>query len=147
MSASAPILLVSFDTQIADTIAELSAAAFPDRLRAVVLTGSLARGEGTWLRQEGRVRLAGDADVFAIFDDRAPLPSSERVSQLQHTIEDHLSADGVEAHIGLSPVRCDYLRRLRPNIFSHELTTHGKVLWGDTDILRIAPVFTVEDIP
>jgi len=64
VSASAPIVSVSYDTQVADTIAELSVAAFPRGLRAVVLTGSLARGEGTWLRDGSRVRLAGDADFF-----------------------------------------------------------------------------------
>ena len=141
------MLSVSFDTQIADTIAAFSAAAFPDRLRAVVLTGSLARGEGTWLREDARVRLAGDADVFAIFGDCAPLPASERVVQLQRAIEDRLAANGIEAHIGLSPVRSDYLRRLQPNIFSYELTTHGKVVWGDTHILKLVPAFTVADIP
>ncbi len=147
MSASAPNASASYDTQIAETIAELSAAAFPDGLRSIVLTGSLARGEGTWLRDGSRVRLAGDADVFAIFDDRAPLPPPDRVARLQHAIEDRLSADGIETHIGLSPVRADYLRRLQPNIFSYELTTHGKVVWGDAHILTLAPAFTSADIP
>ncbi|MGC1809669.1 MAG: hypothetical protein WA721_06975 [Candidatus Binataceae bacterium] len=144
---STPFFAVGFDTHIADTIAELSTAAFPDGLRSVVLTGSLARGEGTWIREDACVRLAGDADVFAIFDGRAALPSAECVTQLQNLIEDRLRREGVEAHIGLSPVRSDYLRRLQPNIFSYELTTHAKVVWGDQNILKLAPAFTAADIP
>ena len=146
MSASAPIASISYDTQIAETIAELAAAAFSDSLRSVVLTGSLARGEGTWLRDGARVRLAGDADVFAIFNDRTTMPTTDRVARLQRAVEDRLAADDIDAHIGLSPVRSDYLRRLQPNIFSYELTTHGKVIWGDADILKLAPAFTAEEI-
>jgi hypothetical protein len=138
---------VSYDIQVAVTISECCATAFLDGLRSVVLTGSLARGEGTWLRDGSRVRLAGDTDVFVIFDDRAPVPPPDRVARLQRTMEDRLTADGIDAHIGLSPVRSDFLRRLQPNIFSYELTTHGKVLWGDEHILKFAPVFTPLDIP
>ena len=74
MSASAPIVSPSYDTRVADTIAELSVGAFQHGLRAVVLTGSLARGEGTWLHDGSRVRLAGDADFLCVFDDHAALP-------------------------------------------------------------------------
>ena len=147
MSASALIVSVSHDTQIADTIAELSVGAFPRGLRAVVVTGSLARGEGTWLRDASRVRLAGDADFFAVFDDLAALPPSDRVARLKRAAEERLASAGIEAHIGLSPVSGGYLRRLRPNIFSYELITHGKVAWGDPHILNLAPAFEAGEIP
>ena len=147
MSASAPIVSVSYDTQVADTIAELSAAAFPRGLRAVLLTGSLARGEGTWLHDGSRVRLAGDADVFVVFNDRAALPPPDRVARLTRAAEDRLATAGIEAHLGLSPVPVGYLRRLQPNIFSYELITHGKVVWGDAHILELAPAFTASEIP
>ncbi len=147
VSAATPIISVGYDAQVAETIAELAAAAFPAGLRAVVLTGSLARGEGTWLRDSSRVRLAGDVDVFAVFNDRAWLPPPDRVARLQREMEDCLGSDGIEAHIGLSPVRSGYLSRLQPNIFSYELTTHGKVVWGDPGILYLAPAFAASDIP
>jgi len=147
VSASAPIASVSYYTRVADAIAELSAAAFPHGLRAVVVTGSLARGEGTWLHDGSRVRLAGDADCFVIFDDRAGLPAPDRVTRLQRAAQDRLASAGIEAHLGLSPVPAGYLRRLRPNIFSYELITHGKVVWGDAHILELAPAFAPSDIP
>lgn len=147
MSASAPIVSLSYDTQVADTVAELSSAAFSRGLRAVVLTGSLARGEGTWLREGSRVRLAGDVDIFAIFKDRAVLPQPDHVAQLERAAQDRLDSAGIEAHLGLSPVRSDYLRRLQPNIFSYELTAHGKVIWGDASVLKLAPAFIDSQIP
>jgi hypothetical protein len=147
VSASAPNASVSYYTRVADAIAELSAAAFPRGLRAVVVTGSLARGEGTWLHDGSRIRLAGDADCFAIFDDRAGLPAPDRVTRLQRAAQDRLASVGIEARLGLSPVPAGYLRRLRPNIFSFELITHGKVVWGDAHILELAPTFVPSDIP
>src|ERR1700677_4486092 len=131
--AAAPTASVAYDTHVTQTIAELAAAAFPGRLRAILLTGSLARGEGTWYRDGSRIRLAGDADCFAVFNDHAVLPSPSRVARLQDAVQARLASAGGDAHVGVSPVRSDYLRRLRPNIFSYELTTHAKVVWGDAD--------------
>jgi hypothetical protein len=147
VSASARIASVSYDTQVADTIVDLSVAAFPRGLRAILLTGSLARGEGTWLHDGSRARLAGDGEFFAVFNDRATLPSLDCVAQLQRAAEDRLALAGIEAHLGLSPVRPGYLRRLRPDILSYELITHGKVVWGDTHILELAPAFAASEIP
>ncbi len=147
MSASAPIVSVGYDTQVADTIAELSVAAFPRGLRAILLTGSLARGEGTWLHDGSHVRLAGDAEFFIVFNDRAALPPPDRVARLTRAAEDRLASVGIEAHPGLSPVPAGYLRRLQPNIFSYELITHGKVVWGDARILDLAPAFAASEIP
>ncbi len=147
MSTSTPNVSLSYDTQVADTVAELSAAAFPRGLRAIVLTGSLARGEGTWLHESSRVRLAGDADILAIFNDRAPLPQPGRIAQLEHAAQDRLASAGIEVHLGMSPVRSDYLLRLQPTIFSYELATFGKVIWGDATVLKLAPAFTDSQIP
>jgi hypothetical protein len=147
VSASAPTFSVSYDTQVAKTIAELTLAAFPSGLRAVVLTGSLARGEGTWLHGNPRVRLAGDADFLGVFDDHATLPPPDRIAQLKRVSEERLASAGIEAQVGLSPVSASYLRRLQPAIFSYELITHGKVVWGDPHILELTPAFAASQIP
>ena len=146
-SAPAPFVLASYDAQVADTIAELSVCAFPHGLNAVVLTGSLARGEGTWLNDGSLVRLAGDADFLGVFDDRAALPTPDRVAQLKREAKEQLASAGIEANIGLSPVSAGYLRRLRPAILSYELITHGKVVWGDPHILNLVPAFAASEIP
>jgi hypothetical protein len=138
---------VDWDTQVADAIAELSLGAFPKGLRAALLTGSLARGEGTWLREGSGVRLAGDIDLLAVFENRTSLPPHDRVARLERAIEDRLSSAGIKVHLSLSPVPAGYLRRLQPNIFSYELIAHGKVVCGDAHILELAPVFTASAIP
>src|SRR5260370_24444172 len=108
------------ETQIADTVAELSAAAFTQGLRAVVLTGSLSRGEGTWFHEQSRDRLAGDAEFLLIFEQRAGFPSRESIARLTDEIEARLREAGVDADIGLSPVRPNYLLSLCPHIFAYE---------------------------
>jgi hypothetical protein len=149
VNASVPIVSVSvsYDAQVVAAIAELSGGAFPHDLCAVVLTGSLARGEGTWLHDGSLVRLAGDADFFAVFNDRAALPPPDSVTRLGRAAEDRLASAGIKAHLGLSPIRTSYLRSLQPNIFSYELITHGKVVWGDARILDLAPAFDCSEIP
>ena len=121
--------------------------AFPTGLRAVVLTGSLARGEGTWLHDQAGARLAGDAEFFAIFADGIALPAAARVAALRQACETQLRVNRIEAKIGVSPVGPAYLRRLRPHIFACELLQHGQVICGDRRVLELAPPFAITAIP
>lgn len=146
---NAPALSLSADrgADLIRVVAELSVAAFPGQLNSVVLTGSLARDEGTWLHQGARTRLAGDAEFLLVFEERKPLPSPILTKRLCAAVEARLAEHGIDAHIDLSPVGPAYLRRQQPHIFAYELITHGKVLWGDTQILDLVPRFTPADIP
>jgi hypothetical protein len=134
------------EAQISQVVAELAVGAFPRRLRAIVLTGSLARGEGTWMRDGARSRLAGDAELLMVFEDGAP-PAPGRIDRLKRDIEARLATAGVEASIVLSPVDPAYLRRLRPHIFACELAADGKVVWGDARVLSLIPIFAASEIP
>ena len=147
MSLVAPVLSTKSDVQIAEAVGELSATAFPRNLRSVVLTGSLARGEGTWSQDGNWNRLAGDAEFLLVFEEHAALPSAERLARLKDAIRTRLRAAAIDAQIGLSPARPNYLRGLRPHIFAYELLTHGEVVWGDTRVLNLAPKFSPTDIP
>ena len=147
MSAVRPLPVINPGETIVASVRDALTRAWPAGLRAVVLTGSLARGEGTWLRDQSRTRLAGDAEFFAIFEDGAALPAAARIAALQQEIENQLRANLIEAKIGLSPVGLDYLRRLRPHIFAYELLAHGKVICGDPRILALAPNFSRAAIP
>jgi len=124
-----------------------TADAFPRGLRAIVLTGSLARGEGTWVHDNRGCSLAGDAEFLVLFSDGVRLPSAQLIEGLRRSIELRLHAESVDAHIGLSPVYPTYLRRLRPHIFAYELVQHGKVVWGERHILDLAPRFSPAEIP
>lgn len=119
----------------------------PGRLRAVILTGSLARDEGTWRVDGGRARVLGDAEFLVVLADDAPLLEAAGVRSLTDRIEARLAALGVVCAVTLSPVHAVYLRRLRPTIFTYELQACGRVVWGDPAILSLAPTVAASEIP
>lgn len=132
---------------IGSETARLCAEQYAGLLRAVVLTGSLARDEGTWRTDGDRSRALGDAEFLLVFADRAPLPSVRDVQNLMQRIDAHLAELGIVCPLTLSPVRATYLRRLGPAIFAYELRTSGQVVWGDATVLSLIPAFSAADIP
>lgn len=153
MSAVKPLPAIQPDaainpgSKIRAAVRAAMAREFPAGLRALVLTGSLARDEGTWLHDERGVRLAGDAEFLAIFEDRVALPPPARVATLNRVIENRLCAERIQARIGVVPVGLAYLRGLRPHIFAYELRAHGQVLDGDPRVLELVPRFPAAAIP
>jgi hypothetical protein len=147
LSAVKPLPVVNPAEVVVTAVRDALTHVFPAGLRAIVLTGSLARGEGTWLFEYPATHLAGDAEFFAIFDDGVALPSAARVASLIEEVENQLRANSITAKIGVSPVGPDYLRRLRPHIFAYELLQHGQVICGDPRVLELATPFASAAIP
>jgi hypothetical protein len=132
---------------IDEVAGQVCAERFSRGLRAVVLTGSLAREEGTLTLSHGRWDLLGDAEFLLIFHEHARLPTLQHLQELCRLIEAGLLERGLQAKIGLSPVHPSYLRTLKPHIFAYELRTCGRVVWGDPRVLLLIPAFSRGDIP
>ncbi|HYT06392.1 MAG TPA: hypothetical protein VEL77_01985 [Rugosimonospora sp.] len=115
-------------------------------LRAIVLTGSLARDEATFVEEDSGWQLLGDADFFLVYEQTSRLPSDGDLVSLISAIEDSLLARGIYGQIGLGAVQPTYLRHLKPRIATYELRTCGRVLWGDARILSLIPSFSVGEI-
>src|SRR5258708_6716474 len=92
--------------------AEAASRQWGTALRAVVLTGSLARDEATFVDKGLQHTLLGDADFFLIFHDGAPLPTQSDVVSIRKEIEDVLRKHRLIASLSLSPARASYLRGL-----------------------------------
>ncbi len=120
---------------------------FGGMLRAIVLTGSLARDEATFVRQGERWSLWGDAEFLLVFDQEGVLPSSSIIDRVEREIEHHLLQGGLSGHVELSPFHTSYLRTMPPEIFAYELRTYGQVVWGERQILSLIPAFSPSDIP
>lgn len=120
-----------------------------DRPHAVILAGSLARGEGSVLPRAGGFRLLGDVEFMVVL--RAPIDWTDARRQfleLSRRATRELGGGGRVATIEYGPTGLGYLRRnIRPCIFAHDLVTHGKVVAGQRDILREVRPFGVADIP
>jgi hypothetical protein len=132
---------------IGSETARVCAKRYPNRLRSIVLTGSLARDEGTWRAEGGGAKVLGDAEFLVVLADDAPLPEPAMVRSIAEEVEARLAAVGIACPVTLSPVHAVYLRRLRPAIFSYELQTCGQPVWGDPAILALVPPMNAADIP
>lgn len=115
-------------------------------LRAVVLTGSLARNEGSYIRKAGQAVLLSDVEAIVVLHDDAPLPSREATKLLCGAAEQALAARGVRVDVSLSLVHAAYLRQLPPHIYSYELRACGIVLFGEPAILEQIPTFAASEL-
>jgi hypothetical protein len=120
---------------------------FGDALRAAILTGSLARNEGTFISDEHGFKLLGDCDLLLLFHDSAALPPTADISRFGQEAVRALSEAGISGAVSSSAIHSDYLLKLEPNIFSYELRTNGDVLCGDQDCLSLIPSIKAEHIP
>ena len=123
--------------------AKLCAAAAGHKARAIVLTGSMSRGEATLKREGANWRVLGDATFLVVFDRSVPL----RVAELQRDIERTLLAQGVGCKVVVVTATAGNLRNMRPHIYAYELRERGAVVWGDQEALRLIPRFAASQIP
>jgi predicted nucleotidyltransferase len=114
-------------------------------LRAIVLTGSLARGEGTFVRQSRGWRLLGDADLFLLCHSDASI-GTEAAQAAGRAIELALAEEDVLAHITLAPVDATFLTSMPCHIATFELRECGVVIWGDATVLSMLPRFSAAEI-
>lgn len=129
---------------------ELVARRLPaERLAAVVLSGSFARGEGTVWPEGRRLRVLGDLEFYVVFERAADARRwAASLGAWAAEAARRLAADGVAAGVEFGAVTRAFLaRRARPSIFVYDLREHGKVLWGDRQVLGALPRFGTEAIP
>ncbi|MFZ0420457.1 MAG: hypothetical protein WAM04_20305 [Candidatus Sulfotelmatobacter sp.] len=94
-----------------------------------------------------KVAVFGDADFIAIFEKQSALPDPSEVQCLCRRAEAETLKRGVQCKIGVGVVRPQFLRTLKPSIFSYELLTFGDVVWGDAATLTLIPPMSPSDIP
>lgn len=118
-------------------------------IEAIILTGSLARGEGSVLPGSDGFRLLGDVELLVIL--RSPVRWAEarrRMAELSRQATCQVGETGHRASIEYAPAGISYLRRsIRPSIFAYDLLHHGRVLWGRAGILGEIRPFGADAIP
>src|SRR5690349_17530925 len=88
--------------------ARLCTTVYKNALRAVVLTGSVARDEGTFVTTGTGSTLLGDAEFFAVFEDGRALPASADLRLVEGRIAQRLQGHGVTARVSVSAVHARY---------------------------------------
>jgi hypothetical protein len=123
------------------------AAAFGDSVRALVLTGSVARDEHTVALAPEAARLLGDAEFLVVIRDGRPRPPAQEVERAAAAAEHRLANSGVAAQVSLAACPPAFLRQLAPAIFAYELRACGQVIQGDHGVLGLVPSFPAAAIP
>jgi hypothetical protein len=112
----------------------------------LILTGSVARGEGTLITdQKTRTRWLGDLECLLIVLPGGPA-SARRIDDILHHVETELNDDfrnrGRGLKIGVTRMVSSRMAGLRPSIFNREFLEHGKLLWGTPSALPIPDWWT-----
>jgi hypothetical protein len=133
--------------RVAQETAAMCVQRFGSGLRAVILTGSLARGEGTLSSDGTPGKLASDAEFILVLGDSVPLPKLAEMMRLTGDIEQRLAVSGVRCHLALSCAHDDFLLKMQPHIFAYEMKLCGKIIVGEANILSLIPPFIPAMIP
>lgn len=132
---------------VIDEAAAIVTDEFAPGLQAAILTGSMARGESTFIRGPYGWETLGDCEMVLVVQSKHRLPAAAQVANAQKEIERRLELRGLRCPVGLSPVHPRYLESLRPHIYGYELRNCGQVVWGDSRILNLIPSYAARDIP
>lgn len=121
---------------------------FKEAVRAIVLTGSLARNEGTIrTNEEGAYRVLGDAEFLIMLAPGHPYPLEREIEGLARHIEAVLLTAGIDCPISLAFVYENFFRSMTPHMFAYETRVSGSVVDGECDPLSMIPPFSISDIP
>src|SRR5690349_9185724 len=105
----------SVQESIKRAAAEICQKNFGSELRAVVLTGSMARGEASIRWEQSGSRVLGDAEVLAVLN-RPNKKAEALVNLVGSEIERELEKQRVRCAISLAAVDQEYLRSLPAHI-------------------------------
>jgi len=123
-------------SRIADTMRRWCLQTLGVRLKAVVLTGSLARNEATWQPTGDAISFLSDAEFVVIVDDKEEIPSPALIMLITKGAEEELRNYGVLCKLSFAAVHESFLLDLDETIFGYELLSCGEVVYGDPAILR-----------
>lgn len=105
-------------------------------LRAIVLTGAPARGEGTAISVGRAIWTLSDIDLIAVFDTGREVVASRPVLVgLGREVTQQLRSDGLASHVDFAPHTSASLRSLPASMFAMEFARFAKVILGDASVL------------
>jgi hypothetical protein len=124
-------------------IAEVVGGLGSDRIRSVVVGGSLARGEGAVLWKENeRIEVLADLDLYVVASKDAFVDS---LCDAGAALARRLADGELPADVGVTTTRT--LATLPATIANLSLAAEGRVVWGDGDVLRAARRVDPREIP
>jgi hypothetical protein len=115
----------------------------PFPMLALILTGSVARGEGALIADPANgSRWLSDLEFQVLIPDGRSVPEraiGDALRDTQQAINSTPTNQERGLRVGFNALRVSQLRRLRPAIFSREMLEHGKLVLGDATALSAPP--------
>jgi len=116
------------------------------RLRAVILSGSLAGGEASAFRAAGGACEPGsDIDLYLVTGEGDVESLGRRIPEIRSRLLSRLETPGLVIDLGVTSP--DRLGALPPSIANVSLVRHGKTIWGDPSVLEGAARPAPDEIP
>lgn len=123
--------------------ARLCAAAVRESACAIILTGSMSRGEATLRRNGMGWDVLGDVTLLMVFDRPTKLCSAKLEAEIECFLLDH----GIRCKIVVVASTVSALKHMKPHIYAYELRERGVVVWGDQSALQVMRPFSAADLP
>jgi len=132
---------------ICEEVVRFCARQFGLGLHALILTGSFARGEGSFIRNKETWQALSDAEFIVVLADSVRVPSATEQREMQLKTSHALQSSGIHCSLSFGFVHANYLQKLQPSIFAFELRACGRVLGADASVLSLIPQFRAFEIP
>jgi hypothetical protein len=116
-------------------------------MKAIILTGSIARNQAKFKIVNGKTVLHSDFDIVIVVRRRALLKSLIIAKKISNTLTESLYKLGSLSHVAISIMTEKSLAGARPSIFMFDLVQNGKVLYKNNDDDLVFPHFPLNDIP
>lgn len=134
------------DTYFSEVKQMIMSSKFDDDI-SIVLTGSLARGEGTWTYVDNRIELISDIEYLVVYSNKSAL---HEVRKLINSFNDNYNFTNEHFHIDCSFILRKSLKKLDKKLFVYETKKMGQVLYGNDDLALIPDInqknFYYEDL-
>jgi hypothetical protein len=107
----------------------------------LILTGSVARGEGTMVLDRGGIsRWLSDIEFQVVLDGDQSVHLNE-VDATLNSLQRAINIDPLNFRRGIkvsfTSILADQIARLRPSIFAREMLEHGKLVWGQPERVQV----------
>ncbi len=106
---------------------------YATHIEALVLVGSLSRGEEVVCHNNGKTELLSDIEFLAVIK-----------TETFGKIDKNFDTFGGRLSVGFTTKK--HLKKLKPYIFTVEAKKFGRVLWGDKDTLNLIPDYSYEEL-
>lgn len=131
---------------ITETTRDVCCEMFKQNVEAIVLTGSLARDEGTIVKSDQGWALLGDADFLLSFKEGAHRVSALELRNAESAIEGRLRSKSCTATVTVGSVSSRYFGKLPAYSYTYELKHCGHVICGDTKVLDRIPSYSAAQL-